>query len=232
MPAESIDMMSTLPSIEMPASRSFGFFDTSEDCTTFASDTETAPSLHDENETTLRGRSAASSEGEMALGECNSPQQHRSLHHAESYKTHMHYVPTSPPSDNQPGKYRYEELQDALDNAATAMTIDARVDANQKIMEKLASLGVNVFLISYQCEDIWMEVKHCIAEASAMAIFNCSTDRCLFYQDEKGRVFNLVVAGDFSGLAKSYDSMLDKASGVQAMSALVVLVRTFACAGE
>jgi hypothetical protein len=141
----------------------------------------------------------------------------------------MHYdaaenVPVSSP-------YRHEELQQVLDAANKAETLDARREANQKVMEKLANLGVSVFLISHECDNVWEEVNHCIYEASTTAIYYVSTDRCLLYEDEKGRLFNLLVSGDFSGLTNSYDSMLDKASGLEAICALVVLVRCFACVG-
>lgn len=152
----------------------------------------------------------------------------RSLHHGESYDTHMHYDATQNASTSP---YRHEELQQVLDAANKAETVDARRKANQTVMEELADLGVSVFLISHECDNVWKEVKHCISEASSMAIYNCSTDRCLLYEDEKGRLFNLKVAGDFSGLTNSYDSMLDKASGLEAICAFVVLVRAFACVG-
>jgi hypothetical protein len=141
----------------------------------------------------------------------------------------MHYDAAENAPVSSP--YRHEELQQILDAANKVETVNARHEANQKVMEKLANLGVSVFLISHECNDVWKEVKHCISEASSMAIYNVSTDRCLLYEDEKGRLFNLLVAGDFSGLTKNYDSMLDKASGLEAICALVVLMRSFACVG-
>jgi hypothetical protein len=154
----------------------------------------------------------------------------RSLRHEESYDTHTLYTATQNASSSP---YRYEELQKVLDAANKAVnTVDARRKANQTVMETLAKLGVSVFLITYECDNVWKEVKHCIFEASSMAICNCSMDRCLLYEDEKGRLFNLKMAGDFSGLINSYDSMLDKASGLEAICAFVVLVRAFACVGK
>lgn len=151
----------------------------------------------------------------------------RKLHRGESTSTHMHYVAQEPGL----ALYRHEELQAVLDEANVTEVITARRLANQKVMEKLANLGVSVFLISYECEDVWKEVKHCIFEASNMQLYNCSPDRCLLYEDERGRLFNLLAAGDFNGLRASYDAMLDKASGLEAICALMVLVRAFACVG-
>lgn len=169
-----------------------------------------------------------SSEHEASLSRRH-PRCHRSLHHGESCDTHMHYDAVENVSVSSP--YRHEELQQVLDAANKVATVDARHEANQQVMEKLANLGVSVFLVSHECNNVWKEVKYCIHEASSMAIYNVSTDRCLLYEDEKGRLFNLLVAGDFSGLAHSYDSMLDRASGVEAICALVVLLRSFACVG-
>lgn len=155
-------------------------------------------------------------------------QRRRQLHRVESVDTHMHFVGTPDPGL---AFYRHEELQAVLDSANGSETVQARRLANQAVMEKLANLGVSVFLISHECQDVWQEVKHCILEASNMQLYNCSPDRCLLYEDERGRLFNLLAAGDFDGLAASYNSMLDKASGLEAICALVVLVRAFACVG-
>lgn len=65
-----------------------------------------------------------------------------------------------------------------------------------------------------------------------MQLYNCSPDRCLLYEDGRGRLFNLLVGGDFQGLQGSYDAMLDRASGLEAICALVVLIRAFACVGK
>ena len=161
---------------------------------------------------------------------------HHSLHHQESYETHMHYDAT-PSLQNNNGvssssPYRHEELEQFLHAANQAETVEERRRANQKTMEALANMGVSVFLISYECDNMWKEVKHCIMEVSSMAIYNCSTDKCLLDEDDKGRLYNLQVAGDFTSLTNSYDSMLDKASGVEAICAFVVLVRAFACVGK
>lgn len=143
----------------------------------------------------------------------------------EGSDTHLNYIAQDPGL----ALYRHEELQLVLDAANRTELVQDRRIANQRVMEKLANLGVSVFLISYECDDVWKEVKHCIFEASNMQLYNCSPDRCLLYEDSRGRLFNLLVGGDFQGLQGSYEAMLDRASGLEAICALVVLIRAFAC---
>jgi hypothetical protein len=146
----------------------------------------------------------------------------------EGSDTHLNYIAQDPGL----ALYRHEELQLVLDAANRTELVQDRRIANQRVMEKLANLGVSVFLISYECDDVWKEVKHCIFEASNMQLYNCSPDRCLLYEDSRGRLFNLLVGGDFQGLQGSYEAMLDRASGLEAICALVVLIRAFACVGK
>jgi len=142
-------------------------------------------------------------------------------------RTHLHFVAVEPGV----ALYRHQELQAVIDRANETESVELRRLANQKVMEQLANLGVSVYLISYECEDVWKEIRHCIFEASNMHLWNCSRDRCLLFEDEKGRLFNLLAAGDFNGLAGSYDAMIDQASGLEAMCAFVILIRAFACVG-
>ena len=211
--AVPVSRQSTLSSIEVPYTNET--YTTTDNHSMIASELETA------------SESSRSSNNVRA----SSRQPRHSLHHAgESADTHTHF---DAGAASEPGisLYRYEELQAVLNAANASETVEARREANQVVMEKLANLGVSVFLISYECDDVWREIKHCIFEASNMALWNCSPDRCLLYEDEKGRIFNILVAGDFSGLKGTYDAMLDTASGAEALCAIVVLLRAFACSG-
>lgn len=53
--------------------------------------------------------------------------------------------------------------------------------------------------------------------------------RCLFYQDEQGRLFNLMFSSHTVGPASTWLEYLDTFSGGQAMMALTVLCRSFPC---
>ena len=54
--------------------------------------------------------------------------------------------------------------------------------------------------------------------------------RCLLYRDEKGRLYNLTLKNESSGLAGTWKSLLQSFSGLQAMIALTILTRVIACA--
>lgn len=56
-----------------------------------------------------------------------------------------------------------------------------------------------------------------------------SNQRCLLYQDEYGRIFNIMISRNAVGPLTSYQNYLESFSGVQAMIALTVLCRSFAC---
>jgi hypothetical protein len=67
--------------------------------------------------------------------------------------------------------------------------------------------------------------ENCIAPRSGPLGFQ----RCLFYQDDQGRLFNLVLSKHTIGPASTWLQYLDSFSGSQAMMALTVLCRSFPC---
>lgn len=67
--------------------------------------------------------------------------------------------------------------------------------------------------------------ENCVAPRSGPLGFQ----RCLFYQDDQGRLFNLVLSKHTIGPASTWLQYLDSFSGSQAMMALTVLCRSFPC---
>ncbi len=78
-----------------------------------------------------------------------------------------------------------------------------------------------------------------VEHASSSSYFDRTTGRmegehqkCLLYRDERGRLYNLVLANGCNGLAGTWESLQLSFSGLQALVALSVLTRAFSCLNE
>lgn len=107
------------------------------------------------------------------------------------------------------------------------------------IIGALRDLGVKVFIIEAKSikstKDILHHVKRVVGFVARENRIQVRTgplgfQRCLLYQDQQGRLFNLMLAKHAIGPAAKYQDYLDTFSGLQAMVAIVVLCRSFPCA--
>jgi hypothetical protein len=107
------------------------------------------------------------------------------------------------------------------------------------IIGALRDLGVKVFIIEAKSikstKDILHHVKRVVGFVAKENRIQVRTgplgfQRCLLYQDQQGRLFNLMLAKHAIGPASKYQDYLDTFSGLQAMVAIVVLCRSFPCA--
>jgi hypothetical protein len=111
--------------------------------------------------------------------------------------------------------------------------------ATQDVLTKLKQSGVRVFVVSflntgYDKAKLWNAIRGIIREASSMER-KCGCygpERCLLYQDDKGRLFNLMIQGEYSGLASQWRSGIATFSGLESMAALVMFVRAFGCTAD
>jgi len=127
-------------------------------------------------------------------------------------------------------QYKQQLLQNVIDkpeNTDNRATIDA-----------LKDLGITVYLAEPDSVDISILSK-VVEHASSSSYFDRATGRmegehqkCLLYRDERGRLYNLVLANGCSGLAETWKSLLISFSGLQALVALSVLTRAFSCLDE
>ena len=72
-------------------------------------------------------------------------------------------------------------------------------------------------------------VEHASASNSDRSRPDYENQRCLLYRDDKGRLYNLTLKNGCSGLAETWKSLLISYSGLEAVTALTVLTRAFAC---
>jgi hypothetical protein len=111
----------------------------------------------------------------------------------------------------------------------------------------LKEMGIKTYVIDGSnirtSHELLSNVKHVV---KLVALENCNTkakssqksenqaeckpnQRCLLYQDEYGRLFNITLSNHAVGPVATYQEYLESFSGLQAMIALTVLCRSFPC---
>jgi hypothetical protein len=109
------------------------------------------------------------------------------------------------------------------------------------VLNTLKNTGTMIFIIdskvSTTTADVLDSVRnvvyHVAKEERMRPQFNPKTDqRCLLYRDHEGRFFNLTLADHTIASAGTWEHTMKSFSVVQAMAALVVLCRSFACGTE
>mmetsp|Transcript_24833 Transcript_24833/g.45680 ORF Transcript_24833/g.45680 Transcript_24833/m.45680 type:complete len:207 (+) Transcript_24833:1415-2035(+) len=106
-------------------------------------------------------------------------------------------------------------------------------DGSRATIDQLKEFGITVYLAEYDSVDMFLlkqVVQHVTASKSDRSKSHYENQRCLLYRDENGRLFNLTLNNGSSGLAGTWNSLLISYSGLQAMVALTVLTRAYACA--
>ena len=106
------------------------------------------------------------------------------------------------------------------------------------VIETLRQVGVKVFVIDSKSTDNTKDVvDHIKRVVGFVARENCVVpkngplgfQRCLLYQDEEGRLFNLMLSKHAVGPAGTWQELLDSFSGCEAMMAITVLCRSLPC---
>ncbi|GKY90464.1 hypothetical protein MPSEU_000020200 [Mayamaea pseudoterrestris] len=119
--------------------------------------------------------------------------------------------------------------------AANSLGSDRRL----AILETLEHLGVKVYVIKGEnCADtgeVLKQVKrivNLISMATRVLPMSGSLEyeRALLYQDHNERLFNLLISHHAVGPSETWKNYLDSFSGLEAMIALLVLIRSFPCA--
>ena len=106
------------------------------------------------------------------------------------------------------------------------------------IIQTLQELGVKVFIIdsnlTTSTSDIVMHIQRVVGFVSREDCHKKSSSplgfqRCLLYQDQQGRLFNLMLPSHTVGPVETYKNYLESFSGREAMIAATVMCRTLAC---
>ena len=106
-------------------------------------------------------------------------------------------------------------------------------DGSRATIDQLKEFGITVYLAEHDCVSMSLlkqVVSHVAVSKSDRSKSQYELQRCLLYRDESGRLYNLTLANGSSGLAGTWKSLLISLSGCQALIALTVLTRAYACA--
>jgi len=129
--------------------------------------------------------------------------------------------------NNNASEYKAILLQQVMDN-------NEYKDGSRATIDQLKEFGITVYLAEYGSVDMHLlqqVVQHVSASKLDRTKSQYENQRCLLYRDESGRLYNLTINNGCEGLAATWKSLLLSFSGLQAMTALVVLTRAYACAG-
>eukprot|EP00978_Attheya_sp_CCMP212_P047458 scaffold421377_cov55-Attheya_sp.AAC.2 len=106
-----------------------------------------------------------------------------------------------------------------------------------RIVDHLHGLGIRVYVIpSYSDKGLLWDIRKVLKEESnhRNKVMDSDQDKecCLLYKNiSNGRLYNITLKGHaVAGLVGTFQSLRHSFSGFQAMAALVVLARSFACA--
>lgn len=107
------------------------------------------------------------------------------------------------------------------------------------VIETLRQMGIQVFVIDAKNTETAQETVEHIKRVVNFATRENSLQhnhqgsggyqRCLFFQDEQGRLFNLMLSRHVTGPVGTWKQYMDSFSGREAMMALTVLCRSIPC---
>mmetsp|Transcript_15381 Transcript_15381/g.26265 ORF Transcript_15381/g.26265 Transcript_15381/m.26265 type:complete len:455 (+) Transcript_15381:144-1508(+) len=104
-------------------------------------------------------------------------------------------------------------------------------DGRQTI-DQLKEFGITVYLAEHDTVNIALlkqVISHVTVNRNDRSREPHENQRCILYRDKSGQLYNLTVDNGSGGLASTWKSLLLSFSGLQAMVAMSVLTRAFAC---
>ena len=114
-----------------------------------------------------------------------------------------------------------QKIIDQHDNTDGRQTID-----------QLKEFGITVYLAEHDTVNtalLKQVISHVTVNRNDRSKEPHENQRCILYRDKNGQLYNLTVDNGSGGLASTWKSLLLSFSGLQAMVALSVLTRAFAC---
>ncbi|KAI2502160.1 hypothetical protein MHU86_12296 [Fragilaria crotonensis] len=126
--------------------------------------------------------------------------------------------------------YKRQKLQDEIDQAQ-----NTGMSKKGATLETLQRNNVSCYIVTHESSNILKAIRSIIDKAASENVSTALLEpnvklRCCLFEDENGRLFNLVVSEHSVGPATEWASLLQSFSGIQAMIAFVVLCRSFPCA--
>jgi hypothetical protein len=124
--------------------------------------------------------------------------------------------------------YKRDKLQAEIDNATG--------DKSGVILDTLQKMNITCYIVQHDSPNMMQDLRKIVykvaQETASNQEFNPQHQRCCFFQDHEGRLFNLMIANHAVGPASYWASLLETFSGTQAMIAFYVLCRSFPCAAQ
>ena len=104
-------------------------------------------------------------------------------------------------------------------------------DGRQTI-DQLKEFGITVYLAEHDTVNITLlkqVISHVTVNRNDRSKEPHENQRCILYRDKNGQLYNLTVDNGAEGLASTWKNLMLSFSGLQAIVALSVLTRAFAC---
>ncbi|KAL9182919.1 hypothetical protein ACHAXT_004198 [Thalassiosira profunda] len=122
--------------------------------------------------------------------------------------------------------YKSAVLQQVMDQHETK-------DGSRATIDQLKEFGITVYLAEHDSVDMFLlkqVVQHVSVSKSDRSKSRYENQRCLLYRDANGRLYNLTLNNGSGGLASTWKGLIVSFSGMQALAALTILTRAYACA--
>ncbi|KAL7498224.1 hypothetical protein ACHAWT_007240 [Skeletonema menzelii] len=120
--------------------------------------------------------------------------------------------------------YKFQILQRIIDQ-------EDNKDGRQTI-DQLKEFGITVYLAEHDTVNLTLlkqVISHVTVNKNDRSRDPHENQRCILYRDKSGQLYNLTVDNGSGGLASTWKQLMLSFSGMQAMVALSVLTRAFAC---
>lgn len=124
-----------------------------------------------------------------------------------------------------PAPYKHQIIQKQVENFNG---VDGE-SCTTAMINQLAQFGIDVYLIRYDESDLFGAIKDVCKRVSRKDPKYASNYQCCLFQDEDGRLFNVVISGGSSATGLAMRQVSETFSCTKAVLAIVLLSKTFSC---
>ena len=126
--------------------------------------------------------------------------------------------------------YKRVQLKDDIDRAQ-----ETGLSKKDSVLDSLRKNNVTFYIVTQGSANIMKDIRSIIAIAAKENVSIALSDpdvmlRCCLFEDEHGRLYNLVISDYSVGPVTEWTALLQTFSGIQAMIAATILCRSFPCA--
>jgi len=124
-----------------------------------------------------------------------------------------------------PTPYKHQIIQKHVENFNG---VDGE-DCTTSMINQLAEFGIDVYVIRYDEPDLFGAVKDVCKRVSDKDPKYASNYQCCLFQDEDGRLFNVIISGGSAATGLALRQVSETFSSTKAILAIVLLSKTFSC---